>query len=164
MFVYNYVCRFLNHFGILEESQLFVLLMTIINIPICIIITVILRKIPVIRKVVPWEWIVSSLEKNNFQDILAKAFRECYNNQGNIRKLRQHRTKIALRLCAKSAWAFSGIVQKTPLKYVSIPAVVLCTLVRKFYCASSAQSLCGIALTAYRKICRKSGKEENSKW
>ena len=47
-----------------------------------------------------------------------------------VRKLGQHRTKHALRLCTKSAGIFSVIPHKNSLTYVSMPAEFLYNLTK----------------------------------
>lgn len=53
MFIYEPICIMLTKLDISNTSQLFVLLMTIISIPICIVITIILRKMPFLKCIVP---------------------------------------------------------------------------------------------------------------
>lgn len=53
MFVYEPVSYLFKKMHIANTSLLFVLLMTVILIPTCIIITIILRKIPLLKKIVP---------------------------------------------------------------------------------------------------------------
>ena len=52
-FIYIYLSRILETINIHRDSQIFVILITLISVPVCIGITFVLRKIPVVRNIVP---------------------------------------------------------------------------------------------------------------